>query len=101
MYSKTCKIDTFKQDWSAKFKKVATNKWVSNKGPIGLCESVYLITLENEPKYPRLWKFSQTRVYANTSNELCKRLDINIPLEFTWKGTETFDLKCEYIEFGP
>ncbi len=98
--SKTCMINTFKQDWSSKFKKVAPNKWVSNTGPTGLCESVFLMILEHEPEYPSLWKFSHTRTYANTNVKICKKLDINTPLEFTWEGIETFDLKCEYIEFG-
>lgn len=96
--SKTCKVSHFQND-PVSYKKVGPNKWVANVGPQGICSSVYLYTMENDPKHANLWKWSQVRTYADTSGELCKSLQLNYKLEYSWQGDEVA-MTCENIKFG-
>lgn len=97
--SKTCKISTFGPTTTS-FKKIAPNRWVSNEGPTGLCNSVIVTTLEKEPSYSSLWTYTQTRAYADQNNDLCRGLEVNKPLIYTWKASKQIELKCEFIGFG-
>ena len=96
--SKTCAVSVFQND-PVTYKRVAPNKWVANVGPHGVCSSVYLYTLENDPKHTNLWRWTQVRTYADRSTELCKDLQLNYKLEYSWEGEEP-DLICETVSFG-
>ena len=97
--TKTCKVFSDYEGWTAKFKKVAPNKWISNEGPSGLCNNVFLFTLEHEPKYPTLWTYTQVRTYSDQENKFCKGLEVNKPLIYDWHG-KTIELNCKFIEYG-
>ena len=96
--TKTCRVTSFQND-PVTFKKVNPNKWVANVGPTGMCSSIYLYTMENDPKFTSLWKWSQVRTYADTSTEFCKGTQLNYKLEFGWK-TNDIAMNCENIKFG-
>jgi hypothetical protein len=96
--SRTCNVSTF-QNNPVTYKKVSPNKWVANVGPEGMCSSIYLYTMENEPKYSNLWTWSQVRTYVDTSEKLCKGFETNNKIEFSWKGDDP-DVTCETITFG-
>lgn len=97
--SRTCKVAVFQDDDPVRYKKVGPNKWVANVGPKGICSTVLLYTLENDPKYSYLWKWSQVRTYADTSKELCKDIQLNYKLEYSWQGDDP-DITCDTISFG-
>jgi hypothetical protein len=96
--TRACKISSFRND-PVTFKKVNPNKWVANVGPQGLCSAVYLYTMENDPKYPSLWTWSQVRTYADRSSEFCKDLQLNHRMEYSWKA-EGPAISCETVSFG-
>jgi hypothetical protein len=96
--AKTCKVSVF-QNEPVSFKRVSPNKWVANIGPQGICSAVYLYTMENDPKHTNLWKWSQVRTYADRSGELCKDMQINYKLEYSWQGDDP-DMHCETVSFG-
>ena len=96
--SRACKVISFQND-PVTYKKVGRNKWVANVGPKGTCSSVYLYTMENDPKHTNLWTWSQVRTYADTSQEFCKDMQINYKLEFSWRGVDP-DIACDAISFG-
>ncbi len=96
--SKTCKVSHFQND-PIKFTKISPNKWRANVGPKVICSSVNLYTMENEPKHTNRWRWTQIRTYADNSNEVCKGLQLNYTLEFSWKG-DGAAMSCEYIKFG-
>lgn len=96
--SRTCKVSVFQND-PVTYKKVGPNKWVANVGPQGICSAVLLYTMENDPKHSSLWKWSQVRTYADTSQELCKNVQLNYKLEYSWQGDDP-DITCDSISFG-
>jgi hypothetical protein len=55
--------------------------------------------MESDPKHTSLWKWSQVRTYADTSQELCKDMQLNYKLEYSWQG-ENPDISCDTISFG-
>jgi hypothetical protein len=97
--SKTCKVSVDLEGFTHKFKKVASNKWVCNEGPSGMCDSFFLITLEHEPNAPGLWTYTQTRTYANQDTAVCKALEVGKPLIYNWHD-QTLQMNCEFVEFG-
>lgn len=96
--SRTCKVSAFQND-PVRYKKVGPHRWVANVGPQGICSSVYLYTMERDPKHSSLWKWSQVRTYADTSQELCKDMQLNYKLEYSWQGDDP-DITCDTISFG-
>lgn len=96
--TRKCKVSV-SQNETVKYKKVGPNKWVANVGPQGLCNSVYLYTMENDAKQSNLWKWSQVRTSADTSRELCKNTQLNYKREYSWEGDDP-DISCDAISFG-
>ena len=97
--TKTCKVSADLEGWTAKFKRVAKNKWVSTAGPEGLCNVVTFMTLEHEPNHPNLWTYTRTRSYAEQENQFCKHLEVGKELKYDWRD-KTINLDCKFIEYG-
>lgn len=97
--TRTCKVSADPEGWTAKFTKVAKNKWVSSEGPTGLCNAVILMELEHEPNYSNLWTYTRTRTYADQKSELCKGLEVGTPLTYSWKE-KAIELNCQFIRYG-
>ncbi|MDR5795085.1 hypothetical protein QCE49_17070 [Caballeronia sp. LZ008] len=87
------------QNDPVKFKKVGPNKWLANVRPQGLCNSVYLYTMENDPQHTSLWKFSQVRTFADKTGEFCKGIETNYKIEYGWQGGD-LAMTCDVISFG-
>jgi hypothetical protein len=96
--SRTCKVSVF-QNEPVKYKKVSSRRWVSNVGPSGLCNSIYLYTMEQHEKYDSLWTWTQTRTYVDTSTDFCKEFKTGTKLEFSYEGFDP-QLSCERVTFG-
>jgi hypothetical protein len=98
--TKTCRVSVFQYD-PVKYTRVNSRKWISNEGPKGSCNSVFLYTLEHEPKYDNLWNWTQTRIYADTTLKSCEGIEIGKKLEFAWNGLDFRpQLSCEYVYFS-
>ena len=82
-----------------KFLQVNEKKWVSTNEPSGECGIVLVATFERYKNH--LWSYSQVRHYTNTETKVCKSLsEINEPISYSWKGTDTINMNCQFIEFG-
>jgi hypothetical protein len=97
--TRTCKVSADPEGWTAKFTKVAENKWVSSEGPTGPCSTVILMTLEHEPSSSSLWTYTRTRTYVDQESEACRGLEVGKPLVYTWRE-KTIELNCQLIEYG-
>jgi len=96
--AKTCKVSFFQND-PVKYRRVSATRWVSNDGPKGPCSAVYLYALDRHDKQENLWRWTQTRTYADTSSKYCKDTEIGKKLEFSWDGFDP-QFSCERISFG-
>lgn len=83
------------------FEQVNDKKWVSTNKPSGKCAIVTVLSLEQHPKYSRLWSYSQVRHYTNTDTEMCKSLsEVNESISYSWNGKKRLNMNCDFIEFG-
>lgn len=82
------------------FKRAGARKWISNPGPVGLCNMLTVATIEHEPNSDSLWTFTQTRVTADTESKLCKDLIFNKPFTYSWKASTEALLNCRTVKFG-
>lgn len=96
--SKThCSVMT--NDFRLTFKRAGPRKWINNDGAKGLCDVVNVSIIEHEPDSTSLWTYTQTRLSADTDSDLCKHLDINKPVSYSWKNLGDSVLKCDSIGF--
>jgi len=93
----SCKVST--HTFSSEFQRVGPNKWVSNPGPQGICNIVYVQTLENEKDSSGLWTFTQTNVTADKGG-LCEGIELNKPSIFSWRSQTELIMDCHVIEFS-
>jgi hypothetical protein len=99
--TKTCRIWT--NPWSETFTKQPGDKWVSNRGPGGICGVVTVSTLESKPIDPknpnslvRLWIYETQRVVTNRIGPLCQFDETRI--RYSWDAKD-FDRVCDFVEF--
>ena len=97
--TRTCRVSSDTLPTASSFRKVAPNKWVSSGEPVGTCNVVYLVVLEHEPDNPSLWTYTQTRTYADQDSDLCKALELDKTMTYSWRS-RTRQVNCEFIEFG-
>lgn len=100
LQSATCTISvkTFDQH----FTRVSQDKWLSNPGPVGLCNVVRIATLEKTPDIRSpLWTYTETVVTAD-QDETCKEwVKVGKTYISSWNAPRTFKFEtCKYIEFG-
>lgn len=102
--TKTCRI--WANPWKETFTKQLGDKWVSNRGPGGICGVVTVSTLESrpiDPKKPspllRLWTYETQKVVTNKSvgGPLCQFDETKV--RYSWDAKD-FDRSCEFVEFG-
>jgi hypothetical protein len=74
-------------------------KWVGMSEPTGLCRTVNATVIESDDK-GILWKFTQTRLTADTASEPCKDLAVNKPIVYSWDTEADALLDCDVIGFG-
>jgi len=94
----TISIKTFEQH----FTRVSYNKWLSNPGPVGLCNVVRIATLEKTPdNRSPLWTYTETVVTAD-QDETCKNwVKVGKTYISSWDAPKSFKFEtCKYIEFG-
>lgn len=93
-----CKVrtNTFEREFT---RTPGRKKWISNPGPEGICDAVTVIVIEAEES-GYLWTYTQTRVTADTTSELCKGFEFNVPVVYSWKALETVFADCKSIKFG-
>lgn len=102
--TKTCKI--LANPWKETFTRQLGDKWVSNRGPSGICGVVIISTLEGRPLDPKkpdgvlkLWTYESQKVVTNreTGGKLC--FFDGTKVQYSWQAKD-FDRSCEFIEFG-
>lgn len=101
--TKTCRI------WANPWKETFINtlgKWVSNRGPTGMCGVVIVSTLDSKPLDPkksdspvRLWTYETQKIVTNKElgGPFCQLEESKIT--YSWQAKD-FDRSCEFIEFG-
>lgn len=99
---RTCHVysDTFRKT----LRRTGLNRWVATSGPDGMCANVEVSTLERAPdaKYGFEWTYTWVRASADTSQELCKPLavDLNKPHVYRWDAPREFVASCHRLTFG-
>lgn len=100
--TRICRV--WSNPWQETFTRSLGGKWVSNRGPAGICDVVILSILEaeNPKKAPwenYLWTYSTQKIMTDkgVGNALC--LFDEAKVTYSWKSKE-FDRSCEFIEFG-
>jgi hypothetical protein len=102
--TKTCKI--LANPWKETFTRQLGDKWVSNRGPSGICGVVIISTLEGRPLDPKkpdgvlkLWTYKTQKVVTNreAGGQLCFFEETKV--QYSWQAKD-FDRSCEFIEFG-
>jgi hypothetical protein len=103
--TKTCRI--WANPWQETFTKQSRDKWVSNRGPSGICGVVTVSTLESKPmnlKKPdnlvlQHWTYETQKIMTTkeAGEQLCFFDETKI--RYAWNAKE-FDRECEFIEFG-
>jgi hypothetical protein len=102
--TKTCRI--WANPWQETFTKQSRDKWVSNRGPNGICGVVTVSTLESEPIDPkkpdsllRVWTYETQKIVTNKAagGPFCDMDETRI--RYSWDAKD-FDRSCEFIEFG-
>lgn len=94
---RTCYLSTNR--FRSEFKRSGPNKWVSVQGPQGICNVVLVQTLENDPDYPQLWTFTQTRATSDNKGP-CEGIEVNKPGIYSWDAPNQFDLNCQVFEWS-
>jgi hypothetical protein len=99
--SKTCRI--WANPYKETFEWQPQGKWVSNRGPGGICGVIYVSTLTAEDKdreMPALWRYETRKIVTSkeAGGQLCP-VDEQ-PIRYSWKAPSKA-LTCEFIEFGP
>lgn len=102
--TRTCRI--WSNPWKETFTKQLGDKWVSNRGPSGICGVVNVSTLESKPIDPkkpspilRLWTYETQKVVTNKAvgGPFCELDETRV--RYSWDAKD-FDRTCEFIEFG-
>lgn len=102
--TKTCKI--LANPWKETFTRQLGDKWVSNRGPSGICGVVIISTLEGRPLDPKtpddvfkVWTYETQKVVTNrgAGSQLCFFDETKV--QYSWQAKD-FDRSCEFIEFG-
>lgn len=102
--TKTCRI--WANPWKETFTRQLGNRWVSNRGPSGLCGVIIVSTLESKPFDPkepdsllRLWSYETQKIVTNkqAAGPLCPVDETKV--RYSWDAKD-FDRSCEFIEFG-
>jgi len=100
--TRTCRI--YGNPWQETLKRGLGNRWVSNRGPGGICGVVVVSTFESKPTNPtrpdslHVWTYETQKIVTNKEmgGPLC-------PLDgksvYSWQALD-FDVNCEFIEFG-
>ncbi len=96
---RTCKVYTHTFDLVLSRVR-GERKWISTPAPSGLCSSVNATVIEGDETGLK-WTFTQTRITADTSSELCKGLKVNDPAIYSWKTSGLAWLGCDLVDFGP
>ncbi len=98
MEEDTCSISLHEAD--STFRRVTRNRWISNPGPVGLCNVIRVQTLENTPEYPMLWKITET-VVSSDNDGLCEGIQSDKPTIYSWEAPTSVMLGCKYLSFRP
>jgi len=93
--SRTCDIQV--NDFKLEFKKIGKDRYVTDARPHGICSVVNIVVLERDVK-SKLWKFTQTRVSAESTPN-CKFLELNKPSTFLENYSVEFP-GCDFISLG-
>lgn len=99
MEGATCSITL--NTFDLHFSRISKNKWLSNPGPVGLCNVVRVSTLENLEDHPNLWFFTQTTVTADKDPTCKKWVEVGATMVTSWDSPKAFKFgQCKYIQFG-
>src|SRR5262249_49186533 len=103
--TKTCKIPA--NLWKETFTRQLGDKWVSNRGPSGICGVVIISTLEGRPLDPQkpddvlfwVWTYETQKVVTNkdAGGQLCFFDETKV--QYSWQAKD-FDRSCPFIKFG-
>jgi hypothetical protein len=85
--SKTCRIWT--NAYTETFEWQPSGKWVSNRGPSGICGVIVVSTLEphDKTKFPVRWTYETRKIVTNKDalkGDVCKFEET--PVRYSWRG---------------
>ena len=96
--TETCNIATYEYDVT--FQKIEPNKWISNEGPTGVCQTVHITILENEEANPTFWTYKSKKSYLNKKNTFCAGMEDQHEFEiYSWQYLSPLPMGCKYIDF--
>lgn len=85
--------------FTLEFKRTASNKWISNPGPTGICDRVKVVTIEHEPDNTTLWRYSQTIAASKSNDPICKHFTAGFTTIFSWQAVRESQIDCKVVKF--
>lgn len=81
------------------FVKTSESQWTASTPPQGPCKTVALLTIENAPKSPYLWTFTERSAPTDLREPACQKAESH-SVVFSYKVPRMLGMSCEYIQFG-
>lgn len=95
----TCRVAVYDPS-PVRLYKIGENAWANRPQPSEVCGAMTSMILERQPGSNHLLTWKQVRTYANRSEEVCKGLEIDKPVVWTWKHGDTVRADCKFIKFS-
>lgn len=80
------------------YKRLSNSQWATEPTEDIFCGGVTVSSIQMDK--PHLWLFTQTTIAPPKKKTLCKDLDLEKPLRYSWRHGKKFVMNCTNIEIG-
>jgi hypothetical protein len=93
--------------WKDNFQRISQFKWISNPGPVGICNVVRIKTLETKDDNYLLWKYTEVNVSVDLDkkgndfiDKWCAGIELHKPVVYSWDIPTDFAPDCQCIKYS-